>query len=157
VLRELEIRAVEDAGRIVEEQRAKAERRRRWDLAMADARRQAYEHLDITALNDQLTRWREAQEILGYCQALAARLEGEPPDGLAGSASPGMAVVGTGTRRRARPTASSASSARAPRSTSSHTSRAGAPTALRRIRGGDATRASGRAIITGHSASSSGS
>jgi hypothetical protein len=55
VLRELETRAGEDAERIVEERRAKAERRRRWDLAMADARRQAYERLDVTALHEQVT------------------------------------------------------------------------------------------------------
>jgi hypothetical protein len=80
VLRELERRAVEDAAHILEERKAKVERRRLWELAIADARRQAYEHLDITALHDQVARWREAQEIGSYCQALAARLEDEPPD-----------------------------------------------------------------------------
>jgi hypothetical protein len=72
LLRELETRAVEDAKRIVDEQKAKAERRRRWGLAMANAQRRAHEERDAAALRDQVSSWRQAQEIASYCDVSTA-------------------------------------------------------------------------------------
>ncbi|WP_149261919.1 hypothetical protein [Actinomadura sp. K4S16] len=80
VLRELEQRAVEDAAREAEEERARTERRRRWELAMAEARRKANEANEATALREQISRWRESQEIGAYCRALEQRIDRETPD-----------------------------------------------------------------------------
>lgn len=88
VLGELEIRAVEDATREVEEERARVERRRRWELAMVEARRKAHEAHDAAALREQTSRWRESQEINAYCRALEQRIDREPPD------APGMREAG---------------------------------------------------------------
>jgi hypothetical protein len=48
-------------------------------LAMANAQRRAHEERDAAALRDQVSRWRQAQEIASYCDAVAERLRGEPP------------------------------------------------------------------------------
>lgn len=80
LLQELETRAVEDAQHKIEQKKAEADRRRRWEQAMAEAQRKAYEEQDAAELRDQIRRWREAQEIDSYCQALADRLKDEPAD-----------------------------------------------------------------------------
>jgi sRNA-binding protein len=80
ILGELEKRAVEDTQHEAEEERAKAERRRRWELAIAEARRKAHETHDAAALREQTSHWRESQEINAYCQALAERIHHERPD-----------------------------------------------------------------------------
>ena len=95
VLRELETRATEDAERIVKEELARAARRRQWLVAMADAERKAYEGRDAVALYDQVTRWRQAQEIVRYCDALTQRLNDEPPG------SPAIPQAQTGSPGRA--------------------------------------------------------
>ncbi|HEV2373566.1 MAG TPA: hypothetical protein VGS19_15505 [Streptosporangiaceae bacterium] len=80
LLQELETRAVEDTQHKIDEEQAKADRHRRWKRAMAEAHRLAYEEHNAAALRDQAKRWRETQDITGYCEALAERLEREPPD-----------------------------------------------------------------------------
>lgn len=79
ILSELEKRAAEDAQHKVEEERAKTERRRRWELAIAEARRKAHEAHNAAALREQTSHWRESQEINAYCRALAERIDREPP------------------------------------------------------------------------------
>jgi hypothetical protein len=79
LLQELETRAAEDAQHKIDQERAMADRQRRWKHAMAEAHRMAYEEHNAAALRDQITRWHEAQDITSYCQALAERLESEPP------------------------------------------------------------------------------
>lgn len=80
ILTELENRAVEDVQRETEEECAKAERRRGWELAIAEARRKAHQAHDAATLREQASHWRESQEINAYCQALAKRIDREPPD-----------------------------------------------------------------------------
>lgn len=57
VLQEIETRAVEDAQRKVDEERAKADREVKWQAAMTVAKEQAVQAQFATVLNDQATRW----------------------------------------------------------------------------------------------------
>jgi uncharacterized protein YeaO (DUF488 family) len=63
VLRELEIRALEDDWRRREEGRRAEDRRRRWEQAMARARHDHRQMARATELTGQLERWRLAGEI----------------------------------------------------------------------------------------------
>lgn len=75
MLRELERRAVEDAERILEEQ--KAERSAAYgNLPSRTRGGQAYEHLDMTALHGQVTRWREAR-LMKRCGDRSAKCHGQ--------------------------------------------------------------------------------
>jgi hypothetical protein len=47
---------------------------------MAEARRKAHEAHNAAALCEQTSNWRKSQEINAYCQALAERIDREPPD-----------------------------------------------------------------------------
>ncbi|MBZ6136578.1 hypothetical protein KVH06_06180 [Streptomyces olivaceus] len=75
VLREIETRALEDAQRKVEEERAKAEREVRWRAAMEKAKELAAQDQYAEALRAQAGQWQEAASLTAYCNALERRLE----------------------------------------------------------------------------------
>jgi hypothetical protein len=74
VLREVETRAVEDAQRKADEERAKANREVRWQAAMDAARERAVQAQYAAVLREQVKHWREATELREYCDALEHRL-----------------------------------------------------------------------------------
>ncbi|WP_327177056.1 hypothetical protein OG599_18390 [Streptomyces sp. NBC_01335] len=76
VLREIETRAVEDAQRKVDEERAKADREVRWREAMEGAKWRAVEAQFAEVLRAQAGRWEEATALGRYCDALEHRLTG---------------------------------------------------------------------------------
>ncbi len=73
-LHELERQAAADRRKRIDEERAKAERKVRWEAAMAEARRKATEDHYATALSTELKGWTEAADIRRYSEALAARI-----------------------------------------------------------------------------------
>ncbi|MFD7016391.1 hypothetical protein [Streptomyces sp. NPDC059928] len=74
VLQEVEARAVEAAQRKVDEERAKEERKARWQEAMAAAKQQAVQAQLARVLGEQAAQWREATALREYCEALKLRL-----------------------------------------------------------------------------------
>ncbi|MEU5434677.1 hypothetical protein AB0G73_15065 [Streptomyces sp. NPDC020719] len=74
VLHEVESRAVEDAQRKVDEERAKEERRTRWQEAMAAANQQAVQAQLARVLSEQAAQWREVAVLREYCEALGSRI-----------------------------------------------------------------------------------
>lgn len=85
VLREIETRAVEDAQRKADEERAKAEREVRWQAAMEKARELAAQERYAEVLRAQARQWQEAADLSAYCDALERRLE--DPSGEGGAAA----------------------------------------------------------------------
>jgi hypothetical protein len=84
VIRELEIRALEDSWRRQEEQRMGEVERRRWEQAMERARHDFRQAALAAELADQLQRRRLAAEIDQYLAELRAVLQdasGEQPAG----------------------------------------------------------------------------
>ncbi|WP_236246267.1 hypothetical protein [Streptomyces sp. CC210A] len=75
VLREIETRAVEDAQRKADEERAKAEREVRWRAAMEKAKELAAQEQYAEVLRAQASQWQEATNLSAYCNALERRLE----------------------------------------------------------------------------------
>lgn len=75
VLREIETRAVEDAQRKADEERAKAEREVRWRAAMETAKEMAAQEQFAEVLRAQARQWQEAAGLSTYCSALERRLE----------------------------------------------------------------------------------
>ncbi|GHB16046.1 MULTISPECIES: hypothetical protein [Streptomyces] len=76
MLREIETRAVEDAERKADEERAKAEREARWGGAAMDrAKELAAQEQYAEALRTQARQWQEAAALSAYCDALGRRLE----------------------------------------------------------------------------------
>ncbi|MFF3764990.1 hypothetical protein ACFYYR_13015 [Streptomyces sp. NPDC001922] len=75
VLREVETRAVEDAQRKVDEERAKADREIRWRAAMEKAKALAAQEQYAEVLRAQAGQWQEAASLSAYCNALERRLE----------------------------------------------------------------------------------
>ena len=74
VLWEVETRAVEDAQRKADEERAKANREVRWQAAMDAAREQAVQAQYAAVLREHVKHWREATELREYCDALERHL-----------------------------------------------------------------------------------
>ncbi|MFD5738586.1 hypothetical protein ACFXJM_11555 [Streptomyces massasporeus] len=74
VLRELETRAVEEQQRKLDEERAKEERRIRWEAAMATAREKAAQARFATILREQARQWQDAHALRQYCDALERRI-----------------------------------------------------------------------------------
>ena len=73
LLREIEIRAVEDERhRQAEEQKA-AERERAWKAAMGKARERHAEHHRSEILRTEIAQWSEAERIRAYCSAIESR------------------------------------------------------------------------------------
>ncbi|WP_411077267.1 hypothetical protein [Streptomyces sp. cmx-10-25] len=75
VLREIETRAVEDAQRKADEERAKAEREVRWRAAMEKAKELAAQEQYAEVLRAQASQWQEAASLSAYCNALERQLE----------------------------------------------------------------------------------
>ncbi|MEU3325792.1 hypothetical protein [Streptomyces albus] len=74
VLQEIETRAAEDAQRKVDEERAKADRKIRWQAAMEAAEEQAVQARYAAALREQAKRFREVSELREYLNAMEDRL-----------------------------------------------------------------------------------
>ncbi|MGW1866144.1 hypothetical protein ACWCPS_11360 [Streptomyces mauvecolor] len=87
VLREVETRAVEDAQRKVDEERAKAERKVRWQAAMENAKELAAQEQYAEVLRAQARQWQEAAGLSAYCDALERRLDETPGEDEAAMAS----------------------------------------------------------------------
>ncbi|WP_116201984.1 hypothetical protein [Amycolatopsis circi] len=80
LLHEVEVRAVEDRQREIDEARAKAERQVKWEQAMHVAQQQAVEAHYAKILDRQVGRWRRANELRTYREALKQRLANPRPD-----------------------------------------------------------------------------
>ncbi|MGW7098395.1 hypothetical protein [Streptomyces sp. NPDC054838] len=78
VLREIETRAVEDAQRQVDEERAEVEREVRWRAAMEKAKEQAAHDQFAEVLRSQARQWQEATALSAYANALERRIEADP-------------------------------------------------------------------------------
>ena len=80
LLRELEVRAVEDDHREAEARRAAEERRRRWEQAMEQARHRFEEAHRAKILENQIASWQHARLIRDYLSLLeqAHASESEP-------------------------------------------------------------------------------
>ncbi|MFZ3494132.1 hypothetical protein ACODT5_13055 [Streptomyces sp. 5.8] len=74
VLREVEVRSREDAQRRIEEKRAEADRKHRWQAAMDSAREQAIQAQLATVLREQAKDWHEVRALSQYCDAMERRL-----------------------------------------------------------------------------------
>jgi hypothetical protein len=87
VLQEVETRAVEDAQRKADEERAKAEREIRWRAAMERAKELAAQEQFAEVLRMQARQWEEAAGLSAYCEALERRLKERPGEDEAAAAS----------------------------------------------------------------------
>ncbi|MFG2879380.1 hypothetical protein ACGFYU_30980 [Streptomyces sp. NPDC048337] len=74
VLREVEVRSKEDAQRRIDEERAEADRKVRWQAAMDSAREEAIQAQLVTVLREQAKDWQQARALSQYCDALEHRL-----------------------------------------------------------------------------------
>lgn len=74
VLREIAARGDAAEQRRLAEERARVEKRRRWEAAMAKAQQQAVEAWFAERLTKQVERWRQAGELRAYCDALEQRI-----------------------------------------------------------------------------------
>ncbi|MBB5152932.1 hypothetical protein [Saccharopolyspora phatthalungensis] len=82
LLREAETRAIEDRQRQIDEERAKAERKVRWEQAMKLAQQKAIEAHYAKVLDEQVERWQRAKELRAYYEELEHRLANpRPTDG----------------------------------------------------------------------------
>jgi hypothetical protein len=75
VLREIEIRAAEDEHRRVQAEHAAAERRRRWETAMIEAKEAMVEADRAEQLRRQAHQWREAHGLRAYVAAMKDTIE----------------------------------------------------------------------------------
>jgi hypothetical protein len=69
LLREIEMRAVEEEHHRQAAERKAAERERAWEAAMRQARERYVEHHRGEVLRTEIARWSEAQRIRTYCSA----------------------------------------------------------------------------------------
>lgn len=81
ILREIEVRAVEDDHRAEEERRKAEERQRQWELAMEQAKARFVESFRAKALRAHATAWQEANELRAYLAALEEAHGAEPEAG----------------------------------------------------------------------------
>ncbi|MEY9876205.1 hypothetical protein ABH931_005715 [Streptacidiphilus sp. MAP12-33] len=77
-------RAAEDRQRALEQERAEAEQRARWEAAMAGAREKAVQEQFAKHLRRQAKLWCEARDLDAYCDALEHRLAAETAAGESG-------------------------------------------------------------------------
>lgn len=80
LLREIEIRHLEDQARHTAEEEAEARKRKRWEKAMRDAEADLQFDHKATRLRDQMSAWHEVRSIRGYADAMKATLAGMPDD-----------------------------------------------------------------------------
>ncbi|WP_308346605.1 hypothetical protein [Streptomyces sp. ISL-66] len=80
VLREIELRAVDDGQRKADEERAAAERKALWTAAMDEARGRAVEAQLAGVLREQSEAWRGSRLLHEYCDALEQRLAAAEPE-----------------------------------------------------------------------------
>jgi hypothetical protein len=79
ILREIEVRSVEDDYRAEEQRRKEEERQRQWELAMERAKERFVESYRGKALRAYLAAWQEAKELSTYLVALE-HAHGDDPD-----------------------------------------------------------------------------
>lgn len=79
LLREIEMRVVEDEHREAEERRQEEERQRQWEAAMERAKAQFVEAHRAEMLTSQIERWQQATLATAYLEALEAA-HGDDPD-----------------------------------------------------------------------------
>ncbi|MEU9299782.1 hypothetical protein [Streptomyces sp. NPDC048269] len=70
----MEVRSREDAQRRIDEERAEADRKVRWQAAMDSAREQALQAQLATVLREQADDWHQARSLSQYCDAMERRL-----------------------------------------------------------------------------------
>ncbi len=80
LLHEVETRVMEDRQRQIDEERAKADRKVRWEQAMETAHRKATESYYASALDAQVQRWQHVNDLRAYCQALEQRIIASDPE-----------------------------------------------------------------------------
>jgi hypothetical protein len=80
LLREIEIRHLEDQARRTAKEEAEARKRKRWEKAMRDAEADLQFDHKATRLRDQISAWYEVRSIRGYADAMKATLAGMPAD-----------------------------------------------------------------------------
>jgi hypothetical protein len=80
LLREIEIRHLEDQARRIAKEEAEARKRKRWEKAMSQAEADLQFDHKATRLRDQITAWHEVRSIRGYTEAMKATLTGMPDD-----------------------------------------------------------------------------
>lgn len=73
LLREVELRAIEQAEKERQAEIAARERERRWEAAMVTARERYDAHHRAEALRSQAARWHEASQLRAYCDAAENR------------------------------------------------------------------------------------
>src|SRR5205807_9668336 len=66
ILQELETRAADDRQREIDEERAKAERKIRWEAAMAQARAHATQAHYARSVREQADWWEQTQRLQAY-------------------------------------------------------------------------------------------
>lgn len=81
LLRELELRAERDRQEAIEAERARAERKVRWEAAMVEARAQASQAHYAAVLGKQIERWTEARRIRDYAVAVEDRIRSAAASG----------------------------------------------------------------------------
>jgi hypothetical protein len=77
ILREIELRAIEAEERQHEAERRAAERQRQWEAAMEEAKRRWLEAHRGRLLEQQAERWRTAETVRGYVDAMAEASAGD--------------------------------------------------------------------------------
>lgn len=80
LLCEIETRATEDRQRQIDEERAKAVRKARWEEAMQVARRKAAEAHYASVLDTQVGEWQRVRRLREFRDELEQRLSNERPD-----------------------------------------------------------------------------
>ncbi len=73
LLRELELQAVDAEERHLAREREQAERQRRWEAAMDDAKVRLIADHRRNVLRERVRAWNEAEAIRAYCSAIEAR------------------------------------------------------------------------------------
>jgi hypothetical protein len=80
LLREIEIRHLEDQARHTANEEAEARKHKRWERAMRDAKADLQFDHKATRLRDQISAWHEVRSIRGYADAMKANLAGMPAE-----------------------------------------------------------------------------
>ena len=76
LLREIEIRHLEDQARRSAKEEAEARQRKRWEKAMSQAEADLQFDHKATRLRDQISAWHEVRSIRGYAEAMKDTLAG---------------------------------------------------------------------------------
>lgn len=78
-IQEVELLAVDDRRQAIAEEKAKAERRVRWEQAMSEAKDKAVQAHYAQALIEVVESWQRYKTVVEYCAALETLVEKAPP------------------------------------------------------------------------------